>query len=116
MHLLVEACVNDCLKDLELLDDNEEAGYLCDDSSHGLPEQIKCMISNWGQQAWVESTRNTHFKPTTRGRYSVPNATRNPDIIQDCRLTNEDPVAMILDPPPGWVVMFLTEPGSLDTW
>ena len=50
-----------------------------------------------------------------RERYSVPHAARNPDIIQDCRLTNEDPAVIILDPPPGGVVRFLTELGSLDT-
>ena len=38
MHPLIESYVSDCLKDPELLDDNEEAGYLCDDSVHGLPE------------------------------------------------------------------------------
>jgi len=115
MHPLVEANVNDCLKDPELLDDNEEAGYLCDDSSHGLPQQMKCMISNWGQQAWTKSMGSTQAKPTMRERYSVPHAARNPDIIQDCRLLNEDPAAMILDPLPGGVVRFLTESGSLDT-
>ena len=53
MHLMVKAYVNYRLKDQELLDDNEEAGYLCEDSSHCLPEQMQCIISNWGQQAWV---------------------------------------------------------------
>jgi hypothetical protein len=54
-----------------------------------------------------------------RERYSVPHAARNPDIIQDRSLTNEDPTAMILEPPilepHGGVVRFLTEPGSLDS-
>ena len=112
---MVEAYVNDCLKDPELLDDNEEAGYLCDDSSHCLLEQMKRMISDWGQQAWVESMGSTQVKPTNREQYSVPRAVRNPGIIQDCRLANEDPAAMILDPPLEGVVKFLTEPGSLDT-
>ena len=53
MHLMIESYVSDCLRDPELLDDNEEAGYLCDDSAHGLPEQIKLMLSDWGQQAWA---------------------------------------------------------------
>ena len=58
---------------------------------------------------------STQVKPTNRERYSVPHAAKNPDIIQDCRLANEDPSAMILNPPLRGVVRFLTEPGSLDT-
>jgi len=49
-------------------------------------------------------------------RYSVPHAARNPDIIQDRSLTNEDPTAMILEPPilepHGGVVRLLTEPAA----
>jgi hypothetical protein len=36
MHPLVETYVNECLRDPELLDDNEKAGYRCEDSPHGL--------------------------------------------------------------------------------
>ena len=53
MHPLVVSYVSDCLKDPEILDDNEEAGHLCDDSALGLPEQMKHMLSDWGQQAWA---------------------------------------------------------------
>ena len=111
---MVGSYVSDCLKDLELLDDNEEAGYLCDDSAHGLPGQMKQMISDWGQQAWVKSVGSIQIKPTNGQKYSVPHVARNPDIIQDCKLANEDPAAMILDPPSEGSVRFLTEPGSLD--
>jgi len=38
-------------RDPELLDDNEEAGHRCEDSPHGLQEQMQDMISNWVQQA-----------------------------------------------------------------
>jgi len=54
-------------------------------------------------------------KPTNRERFSVPHAARNPDIIQDCKLANEDPIAMILDPPRKGAVRIVLEPGSLDT-
>lgn len=119
IHPLVETYVNDCLRDPGLLDDNEEAGYCCEDSPHGLREQMQDMISNWGQQAWVESMGSSQAEPTMRERYSVPHAARNPDIIQDRSLPNEDPTSMILDPPTlkphGGAVRFLTEPGSLDS-
>ena len=54
-------------------------------------------------------------KSTSRERYSVPHAAKNPNNIQDCKLANEDPTAMILDPPLKGAVRFLMEPGSLDT-
>jgi len=76
---------------------------------------MKLMISDWGQQAWAKSVESLQVKPTNRERYSVPHAARNPDIVQDCKLANEDPAAMILDPPSKGAVRFLTEPGSLDT-
>ena len=117
MHPMIESYVSDRLRDPELLDDNEETGNLCDDSAHGLPEQMKLMLSDCGQQAWAQSVESFQVKPTNRERYSVPHATRNPDIIQDCKLAIEDPAVMILDPPPRpkGAVRFLTEPGSLDT-
>ena len=88
---MIESYASDCLRDLELLDDNEETGNLCDDSSHGLPEQMKLMLSDWGQQVWPQSAESSCIKPTNRERYSFPYAAKNPDIIQDCKLTNEDP-------------------------
>ena len=99
MHPMIESYVSDCSRDPELLDNNEETGNLCDDSAHGLPEQMKLMLSDWGQQAWAQSVEGLHVKPTNRERYSVPYAARNPDIIPDCKVANEDPVAMTLDPP-----------------
>ena len=99
MHPMIESDVIDYLRDPELLDDNEETGNLCDDSSHGLPEQMKLMLSDWGQQVWTKLAESLPVKPTNRERYSVPHAARNLDIIQDCKLAIEDPTAMILDPP-----------------
>ena len=49
MHPMIEAYASACLRDPEMLDDNEETGILCDDSLHGFPEQIKLMLSDWGQ-------------------------------------------------------------------
>jgi len=73
------------------------------------------MLSGWGQLAWAKLVQSLQVKSTNRERYSVPHAARNPDIVQDCKLANEDPAAMILDPPSKGAVRFLTEPGSLDT-
>ena len=73
------------------------------------------MLSDWGQQVWAQSAESPTVKPTNRETYSVPHAARNPDITQDCKLANENPTAMILDPPLKGAVRFLMEPGSLDT-
>ena len=81
MHPLVESYVSDYLKDPEMLDDNEEAGHRCDDSAHGLPEQMQRRLSDWGQQAWAKPVENSQTKPTNRERYSVPHAARNSEII-----------------------------------
>ena len=68
MHLVTETYVNDCLRDPELLDDNEETCNLCEDSAHGLPEQMKLMLSDWGQQALVKSVESLQVKPMNRER------------------------------------------------
>ena len=101
-----ESCVSDCLKDPEMLDDNEDAGHLCDDAALGLSEQMKHMLSDWGQQVWAKSVECSQTKPKNRERYSVPHAARNPDTIQDCELATEDLAAMILNPPCKGAVRF----------
>ena len=99
MHLLMESYVRDCLKDPEMLDNNEEAGQCCDDLAHSLPERVHGMLEDWGQQAWAKPVENIKTQSTNRERYSVPHAARNPEIIQDCELETEDLAVMILDLP-----------------
>ena len=115
IHPLVEAYVRDCLRDPELLDDNEEMGECCENTVHSLPAMLHNMLTEWGQQEGATQTADPKKVPTNRERYSVPHAARNPDIIRDCELESENIAAMILNPPDKGVVRILTEPGGTDT-
>ena len=90
MHPLVESYARDCLQDPGMLDDNEEAGVCCDNTAHSLSELIQHMLEDWGQQDWAKPADNFKTQSTSRERYSVPHAARNPEIIQDCELESED--------------------------
>ena len=98
MHPMIEAYISACLRDPEMLDDNESTGILCDDSLHSLSEQMKRMMSDWGQQVWPQAAERALIKPTSRERSSVPHAARNPDIIHNCNLANKNPITLNLDP------------------
>ena len=115
IHPLVETYARECLQDPEMLDGNEEAGECCEGTEHSLIELLQNMITDRGHQDGTPQEADPKALPTNRERYSVPHAARNPDIIQDCELDNENMAAMILNPPNKGVVRIFTEPGCLDT-
>ena len=77
IHPLVETYARECLQDPELLDGNEEAGMCCESTAHNLPELMRCMIEDWGQQDGTSQVEDLKVPPTNRERYSVPHAARN---------------------------------------
>ena len=81
------------------IDDNEETGILCDGSLHSLPEQMKLMILKWGGTSLASGSGNDQSQKTNvQGKIHEANT---PDILRECKLVNEDPSAMIPNPPAG---------------
>ena len=63
IHPLVETYARECLQDPELLDDNEEAGMCCESTAHNLPELMRCMIEDWGQQDGTSQVEDLKVPP-----------------------------------------------------
>ena len=115
IHPLVETYARECLQYPEMMDGNEEAGEHGEGAEHSLMDLLQNMITDWGHQDGSPQEADPKALTTNRERYSVPYAARNPDIIQDYELDDENTTAMVLNPPNKGVVRFLTEPGCLDT-
>ena len=76
-----------------------------------IKEKIEATLHSWGEPIQGAST-----KPTPdRERFSVPHASRDPKILQEINLENEDIFELIKNPPEVGAVRIFEQPESWDS-
>ena len=86
-------------QDWEQVDDEDCWGVNYNGPTARIKEKIEATLHSWGGKI-TEPNQEASTKPTPdRERFSVPHASRDPKILQEINLENEDIFELIKKPP-----------------
>ena len=101
-------------QDWEQVDDEDCWGVNYMGPTARMKEKIEATLHSWGGTMGgtiTESIQGTSTKPTPdRERFSVPHASRDPKILQEINLENEDIFELIKNPPEVGAVRIYSQP------
>jgi len=102
-------------QDWEQVDDEDCWGVNYIGPTARIKEKIEATLHSWGG-AITEPIQGASTKPTPeRERFSVPHASRDPKILQEVNLENEDIFELIKNPPEMGAVRIFEQPESWDS-
>ena len=102
-------------QDWEQVDDEDCWGINYTEPTAQIGEKIDTILHTWGEeQPEKEQDEVTKLNPQ-RERFSVPHASRDPRILKDMNLENEDIFVLIKNPPEVGVVRIFEKPEFWDT-
>jgi len=102
-------------QDWEKVDDKDCWGINYTEPTAQIREQIETILHTWGEeQPEKEQDEATKLNPE-RERFSVPHASRDPRILKDMNLENEDIFEMIRNPPQERAVRIFEKPEFWDS-
>ena len=86
-------------QDWEQVDDEDCWGVNYTEPSTLIKERIETILHIWGEEKTEPDQDETTKSTPERERFSVPHASRDPKILQDVNLENEDIFELIKNPP-----------------
>ena len=102
-------------QDWEQVDDEDCWGVDYTEPTAQIREKIETILHTWGEdQPETEQAEITKLTPE-RERFSVPHAARDPKILKDRTLENEDIFELIKKPPEIGAVRIFEQPELWDT-
>jgi len=102
-------------QDWEQVDDEDCWGINYTEPTAQIREMIETILHTWGEeQPEKEQDEVTKLNPE-RERFSVPHASRDPKILKDMNLENEDIFELIKNPPEVGVFRIFEKPEFWDT-
>jgi len=102
-------------QDWEQVDDEDCWGVDYVAPTPQIREKMTAILHTWGAEQ-PEIAQAVNMKPSPeRERFSVPHAARDPQVLKDSNLENEDIFELIKNPPEIGVVRIFEEPEFWDT-
>jgi len=86
-------------QDWEKVDDEDCWGVNCTEPMTEIKEKIESILLTWGWKHPEEEEADMIKPNPERERFSVPHAARDPEILKDRKLENEDIFEIIRNPP-----------------
>jgi len=102
-------------QDWEQVDDEDCWGVDYTELTSQIREKIKTILHTWGEERLgTEQAERIKLSPE-RERFSVPHVARDPKILKDRNLENEDIFDLIKNPPEIGAVRIFEQPEFWDT-
>jgi len=102
-------------QDWEKVDDDECWGVNYTEPTTQIKEKIYSILHTWGGEHPGEEQDDRRKRNPQSERFSVPHASRDPAILKDRNLENEDIFEMIRNPPEVGAVRIFEKPESWDS-
>jgi len=102
-------------QDWEQVDDEDCWGINYTEPTAQIRETIDTILHTWGEEQPEKEQDEVSKLNPERERFSVPHASRDPKILKDMNLENEDISELIKNPPEVGVVRIFGEPEFWDT-
>jgi len=99
----------------EIVDDEDCWGVNYTEPTSQIKEKIKTILHTWGREHPEEEQDDRKKLNPERKRFSVPHASRNPGILKDRNLENEDIFEIIRNPPDVGAVQIFENPKFWDS-
>jgi len=109
----VEVISND--QDWEQVDDEDCWGVNYTEPTTQIRGKIETILHIWGDEKPEPEQDETTKSTPERERFSVPHASRDPKILQDVNLKNEDIFELIKNPPEVGAVRIFEQPEFWDS-
>ena len=102
-------------QDWEQVDDEDCWGVNYTEPTAWINGNIETILHTWGEEETEPDQDETTKSNPERERFSVPHASRDPKILRDVNLENEDIFEIIKNPPEVGAVRIFEQPESWDS-